>query len=191
MSKLITGMTISLDGLIEDRDGSQGRLYADPQDIRDSDLMQGWIAETGAVLTGRRTFDMAEDPDWYVGNYEFQVPIVVVTHEPPPVAPKQDDNITFTFVEGVESAAAQARAAAGDRAVTVVGGPNVIRQLLRADLVDELHADVMPVLLGGGTRLFEDGDPAIELEKMSVQEVGARTSLRFRVVRSPEPDPPR
>jgi hypothetical protein len=49
-------MTVSLDGFLEDRDGSQRRLYTDLQDIRDSDFLQGWIAETGAVLMGRRTF---------------------------------------------------------------------------------------------------------------------------------------
>lgn len=117
------------------------------------------------------------------------MPIVVVTHRPPPVAPKQDENLTFTFVtDGVEFAAAEAIAAAGDKAVTVVGGPNVIRPLLRAGLVDELHVDVMPLLLGAGSRLFEDADPAIALEKPSVQEIGATTSLRFRVVRSSEAD---
>lgn len=75
-------------------------------------------------------------------------------------------------------------AAAGDKAVQVVGGPDLIRQLLRAGLVDELHIDVMPVLLGAGLRLFDDTalEP-VELEKIGVQEVGPRTSLRFRVTR--------
>jgi dihydrofolate reductase len=71
---------------------------------------------------GRRTFDMAEDPDWYVGNHEFQVPIFVLTHQPPAVAPKQDERLTFTFVtDGVASAVAQAKAAAGERVVGVIG----------------------------------------------------------------------
>ena len=146
--------------------------------------MKAAIEETGAVLMGKRTFEMA-DPDLYVGNYEFQVPIFVLTHHPPRVPPKQDERLTFTFVsDGVESAIAQARSAAGDKAVQVVGGASVIQQLLRAGLVDELHVDVMPVLLGAGLRLFEDIDPErVRLEKFAVQEVGARTSLRFRVVR--------
>src|SRR3972149_2142448 len=95
--------------------------------------MNGLIEETGAVLMGRRTFEMAADPDWYVGSYELQVPIFVLTHEPPRVAPKHDEHLTFTFVtDGIESAVKQAKAAAGDRAVTVVGGADGIRQLLRA-----------------------------------------------------------
>jgi dihydrofolate reductase len=128
----------------------------------------------------------ADDPDWYVGNYEFQVPILVVTHRPPRVPPKQDEQLTFTFVaEGVEAAIARAKTAAGARAVQVVGGPSLIRQLLDADLVDELHLDVMPLLLGAGLRLFDSRDLRVRLEKVAVQEIGARTSLRFRVKNQP------
>jgi dihydrofolate reductase len=63
----------------------------------------------------------------------------------------------------------------------VIGGVDVIRQLLEAGLADELRVDVMPVLLGGGRRLFEDGLEDLQLEKIDVQEVGARTSLAFRI----------
>jgi dihydrofolate reductase len=124
------------------------------------------------------------DPDRYVGNYEFQVPIFVLTHHPPEKPPKQDERLTFTFVtDGVVSAVEQARAAAGDRTVQVVGGPSVVQQLLRERLVDELRVDVMPVLLGGGLRLFENVDPeGVQLEKADVEDLGPRTSLSFRVV---------
>ena len=143
--------------------------------------MNAAVEQTGAVLMGRRTFEMA-DPDSYVDNYEFQVPIFVVTHNPPPVPPKQDEHLTFTFVsDGVESAVAQATAAAGDKAVQVVGGVDVTRQLLEAGLADELRVDVMPVLLGAGLRLFEDGLEHVQLEKLRVQEVGPRTSLSFHI----------
>ncbi len=83
----------------------------------------------------------------------------------------------------IASALEQAKRAAGDKAVTVVGGPSLVQELLRAGLVDELHVDVMPVLFGNGLRLLENLDPErVRLEKIAVQEVGARTSLRFRVV---------
>jgi dihydrofolate reductase len=145
--------------------------------------MNAAIEETGAVVMGRRTFEMA-DPDSYVGAYEFQVPIFVVTHHPPAVQPRQDEHLTFTFVtDGVESAIEQAKDAAGDRVVQVVGGPSLIQQLLGAGLADELWIDVMPVLLGGGLRLLENLDPErLRLEKLEVREVGARTTLGFRVV---------
>lgn len=124
------------------------------------------------------------DPDSYVGDYEFQVPIFVLTHHPPERPPKQDERLTFTFVtDGAASATEQAKAAGGDKAIQVVGGPNVVQQLLRAGLVDELRVDVMPVVLGGGLRLLENVDPElVRLQKIDVREVGARTSLRFRVL---------
>jgi dihydrofolate reductase len=78
----------------------------------------------------------------------------------------------------------QATDAAGDKAVQVIGGVDVTRQLLDAGLADELRVDVMPVLLGSGRRLFEDGLEHIELEKLGVQEVGPRTSLTFGIEKS-------
>ena len=181
MAKVIVGMTLSLDGFVADAEGSVGRLYPDLEALRGTPYMDGLIDQTGAVLMGRRTFEMG-DPDSYVGNYEFQVPIFVVTHEPPPVAPKQDENLTFTFVtDGVESAVEQASAAAGDKAVQVVGGASLSQQILAAGRADELQIDLMPVVLGEGLPFFEQGLD-VRLEKLGVQEIGVRTSLTYRVI---------
>jgi len=181
MATVIAGMTMSLDGFVEDEEGSAGALYPDLEELQDAPYLKAMQAETGAVLMGRRTFDMAGDADDYADSYELQVPIFVVTHTPPAVEPKRNERLSFTFVtDGVRSAVAQATEAAGERAVTVVGGVDLTRQLLDADLVDELCVDVMPVLLGGGRRLFE-GSRSTVLEKLRVDEAGMRTSLRFRV----------
>lgn len=183
-ARVIAGMTTSLDGFVADQNGSAALLYPDLAAIRDFPYMQTMIERTGAVLMGRRTFEMG-DPDSYVGEYEFQVPIFVVTHRPPEAPPSQDEHLTFTFVtDGVESAVTRARAAAEDRDVQVVGGVDLTRQLFRAGLIDELHIDVMPVLLGTGLRLFDEESPPAVFEKIDVQEVGARTSLRFSVTQS-------
>jgi len=181
MAPVHTGMTMSLDGFVADRNGRTARL-SDPAASGGSAYMTELIQATGAVVMGRRTFAMAEDPDWYVGNYEFQVPIFVLTHTPPPVVPKQDENLTFTFVtDGIESAIAQAKAAAGTRVVQALGA-SVVRQVLRAGLADELQVDVAPVLLGAGLRLFDDPDlEGVALRKAGVREVGTFTSLRFLV----------
>jgi dihydrofolate reductase len=182
LAKVIVGMTISLDGFVADQNGNAGRLYPDLAALRYTSYMKDAIKQTGAVLMGRRTFEMA-DPDSYVGNYEFQVPIFVLTHHPPSAAPKQDEHLTFTFVtRDVESAVAQAKAASRRKAVQMVGGVSIARQLFDAWLADELHVDIMPVFLGTGLRSFESSSLAlVRLEKIKVQEVGARTSLRFRV----------
>jgi hypothetical protein len=92
MAKVILGMTTSLDGFIADQNGRAGRLYPDLAALRGTAYMNDVIEETGAVLMGKGTFEMG-DPDSYVGNYEFQVPIFVLTHHPPRVAPKQEPQI--------------------------------------------------------------------------------------------------
>jgi len=184
MARVIAGMTVSLDGFVQDAEGSAVALYPDLADLQDSPYTKAMQQETGAVLMGRRTFDMAGDTDSYADSYELQVPIFVLTHTPPAVAPERNEQLYVTFVtDGVESAVARAAEAAEERAVTVVGGVDLNRQLLAPGLVDELRVDVMPVLLGAGLRLF-DGTPPVALEKLGVDDVGARTSLRFRVLRS-------
>jgi dihydrofolate reductase len=186
MAKVIAGATVSLDGFVQDADGSFAALYADFDELTGSAYMRALQEETGAVLMGRRTFDLAEDPDSYAEDYEFQVPIFVVTHTPPPVEPKRNERLWITFVtDGVEAAVKRAVEAAGERDVTFIGGADLFRQLMAAGLVDELSVDVMPVLLGNGVRLF-DGSPPATLEKVSVQEVGVRTCLRYRVVPAAE-----
>lgn len=182
MATVIAGMTMSLDGFVEDADGSTAALYTDFDDLLESPMMKTLQEKVGAAVMGRRTFDGAPDPDGYADRYEFQVPIFVLTHNAPAVAPKRNDRLYFTFVtDGVKSLVLQAAEAAGDRAVLVIGGADLNRQLLAAGLVDELWVDVMPVLLGSGRRLFEDTG-RIDLERIGVDEIGAaRTSLRFRV----------
>lgn len=185
MEKVILGMTISLDGFINDREGSVEALYPDLASWRDTEVGKESIQNTGAVVMGRHSFDMAEDPDWYVGNYEYQVPIFVLTHQPPKKKPKETDQLTFTFVtDGLESAVRQAKEAAGDKDVNIIGAANTAQQCLKAGLADELHVDIMPVLLCGGLRLFEHiGAEQIQLERIKVMELpGGRTHLRFRFV---------
>ncbi|MCP3027731.1 dihydrofolate reductase family protein [Halobacillus sp. A5] len=185
MAKVILGMTMSLDGYINDRKGSVSRLYQDLEELRESEVLQESIRNTGAVVMGRNAYDIADDPDLYAGNYEYQVPIFVLCGNQPQKHPKESDQLTFTFVtQGVETAIAQAREAAGDKDVTVIGGASTIQQCIKAGLADELEIDIMPVLLCGGLKLFDHiGESPIELEKVKVKEIGERTSMHFRVVK--------
>jgi len=105
MTRAVLGMTMSLDGFINDRRGSVGALYPDLDTLRNTEPLQEAIHNTGAVVMGRNAFAMAKDPDSYAGNYEFQVPIFVLTHEAPNRRPKETGTLTFTFVtDGIESA---------------------------------------------------------------------------------------
>jgi dihydrofolate reductase len=159
-------------------------LYPDFEALRESEILQEAINDTGAVVMGRHAYDMANGD---FTDYEFQAPIFVVTHHVRQKAAKgENDRLTFTFVtDGVESAIAQARAAAGEKDVTVIGGASTIQQCLQAGLVDELQIDLMPILLGGGLRLFENlVEAEIELEGTKVVPLpGGRTHMRFRVTK--------
>lgn len=186
MGKIILGMTLSLDGYVNDADGSASLLYSDLDTLRYTEPLRQSIEKTGAVVMGRKAYAMANNPDWYASNYEYQVPIFVLTHEPPRRRPKETDQLRFTFVtDGIDSAVRQAQEAAGDKDVTVIGGAVTTRLFLKARLGDELHIDIMPVLLGGGLRLFEDfTTPAIQLERLAVLALpGGRTHLRYRIVK--------
>ena len=183
MGTVVAGMMMSLDGYIQDSNGSVARLYPDFDALRQTDLLQEEIRRTGAVVMGRRAYDMAQGD--FTG-YEFQVPIFVLTHQAPEtVAKGENEQLRFTFVtDGIEHAIAQARAAAGEKDVAVIGGAQTVQQCLHAGLVDELQIDLVPLLLGGGLRLFEQpGSKPVELERIRVIEYPWFTHLRFRVLR--------
>ncbi len=186
MAKVIVGMTMSLDGYVNDRNGGVGALYPDLNTLRHTELMQRYIRDTGAVVMGRNAYEMAEDPDSYAGNYEFQVPIFVLTHEVPKRLPNETGTLSFTFVtDGIESAIKQAKKVARNKDVQVIGGASTARQCIKARLADELHIDIMPVLLCGGLPLLEDiSTNQIRLEKAKVDDLPAgRTHLEFRVMK--------
>jgi dihydrofolate reductase len=129
---------------------------------------------------------MAEEPDWFAGNYEFQVPIFVVTEKKPKKHPVETGGLTFTFVtDGMERAIRQAKDAAGNRDVTIIGSADTCRECLIKGVADELHVDIIPVFLKEGFRPFDDlGDASIRVERIKVTGLPAgRTHLRFRVVK--------
>jgi dihydrofolate reductase len=183
-AKVIGGMAMSLDGFVNDGNGSVARLYPDMEAMHETEVLQEAMKNTGAVLMGRHTYDMANGD--FTG-YEFQVPIFVVTHHvPEQVAKGENENLHFTFVtDGLESAVRQAKGAAGEnKVVTVVGGASILQQLMKAGLLDELQVDIAPVLLGEGLRLFEHlAAQQIELEKIKVTDSSFTTAFHFRIVK--------
>src|SRR5664279_5081501 len=183
MGKVVGGMTFSLDGFVSDAEGDVSRLYPDLGSLRYTEMLQEEIRTTGAVVMGRHSYNMG-DPDLYLEDYEYQVPIFVLTHHVPEKKPKETQALTITFItESIERAIARAKAAAGEKNVTLIGA-SVNQQCLNAGLCDELHIGLMPVLLGSGLRLFEHIDlTRIRLEKFKVFESGARTDIWFRVIR--------
>jgi dihydrofolate reductase len=177
MANVIIGATMSLDGFISDRNGDVSCLYPDFEALHGTEMLREEIRTTGAVVMGRHAYDMAAGD--FTG-YEYQTPIFVLTHHvPEQAAIGQNDRLTITYVaDGVESAVAQAKAAAGAKHVTVVGGANTAQQCIRAGLVDEIHIGVVPVVLGDGLRFFEPlANEGLNLVQTRVFESPTRTDL--------------
>jgi len=149
----------------------------------DDERFAAAIEASGAVVMGRRMFDHGEGP--WGDEPPFHKPVFVLTHRPREPLSKEGGT-TFTFVDGVESALAQARAAANGKDVAVAGGGEAIRQLVAAGLLDELEVHLVPVLLGGGVPLFDfDPDTAarVAFEPLHAIESPGVTHLRFAVRR--------
>ncbi len=186
MSKVILGLTISLDGYAEDTDGSVGKLYPDLKTLRETDVLKESISSTGSVVMSKKEFSMAEDPDSIADNYEYQVPIFVFTDTVPKKLPKENEKLTFTFItDGIKNAVLKAKTAAKDKNVTIIGSASTTQQCLKARLADELHVDIIPIFLKKGYRPFEDiGNKSINLERITVITLPeGRTHLRFRILK--------
>jgi len=156
----------------------------------DDELVRSIWPRVGAVIMGRKMFSggsgpWESDPNadaWWGDNPPFHVPVFVLTHHQRETVVK-DGGTTFQFVtDGIQSAYEQARAAAGDRDISLGGGASVVQQYLRAGFVDELNIHVAPILLGGGVSLFgELGTDAPQLKLTSVTESPHVTHLGYEV----------
>jgi len=191
VSASVLYMSMSLDGYIagsDDQPGNPGgdgfmRLHewlAGGESGRPpgpAGEMYDQMEATGAVLVGRRT---AEQVDHYNGNHHG-VPIVVVSRRPPPASVASYPSVTYV-TDGIESAMAQAKAAAGDRDV-LVHGAYTAQRALEAGVLDELQIHQIPVLFGQGRRLFDVLPSRVELEIARVIDTPQATHIRYRVRR--------
>lgn len=147
-------------------------------------------ADVGAEIMGRGKFGppgggpWGEDPwqGWWGEDPPFHKPVFVLTHHEREPLTLSDS--TFVFVtDGIESALDQAREAAGEKDVFIGGGAETINQYLAAGVVDEIELHVVPILLGGGKRMFEGVGPDLRLEQLRAVEAPGVTHLSYRVVR--------
>jgi dihydrofolate reductase len=155
-----------------------------------SEIVEEYDENLGAVVMGRNMFGGGPGPwgsdpwnGWWGDDPPFHVPVFVLTHhEREPL--EMDGGTTFHFVtDGIESALEQAKAAAGGKDVRLGGGAEAAQQYLAAGLIDELQLNVVPVLLGGGSRLFENVGTDVGLELDRVVAAPEVTHVRYRVSR--------
>jgi len=196
MTKVIAGITTSVDGYIAGPDDGPGKglgeggeqlhywVFGGPWSYDSESLGEptgedaAWLSETmariGAVVGGRWTYEAAEH--WGDKN-PWGLPFFIVTRRPEDEPPGG----AFTFVSGVAEAIEQAKDAAGGKDVHVMGGAEIIRQALAAGLVDELTIIIAPVALGGGKLLFEGFAQPLELEHAGVRQSPFATFIEYRV----------
>lgn len=190
MSTVLIDISMSLDGYVTASGsrpdvpmgdgGERLHTWAFGEEDRNRELMAN-AGALGALIAGRTTYD--QSVLWWgadVPTGPARRPLVVVTHEVPTDVPADS---VYTFVTGgVEAALVEARRLAGTADVAVMGGAQIAQQFIRAGLVDEISIHVVPVLFGGGKRLFEHlGDQHVVLERPSVVETDSATHLRYRI----------
>jgi dihydrofolate reductase len=197
MSKVIAGITTSVDGYVAGPDDGPGKglgeggerlhswVFGGPWTYdseptgemlpEDKAWMDDAMGGLGAIVGGRWTYEAAEH---WGGTNPWGIPFFIVTHRPG----EQPPGGHFTFVDGVAEAIEQAKVAAGGEHVHVMGGADVIRQALDAGLVDELTIIIAPLILGRGKRLFEGFERDVELEHLGVRQSKYATFVDYRLL---------
>lgn len=197
MGKVAVDISMSLDGFIAGSNDNVDQLHQWLYDLagwrephgleggktdRDSEILEEGFKTVGAIVMGKRMFELAERP--WGDNPPFHMPVFVLTHHEREKITKEGGTTFFFVTDGIESALKQAQAAAGDKNVAVAGGANIIQQYLKAGFLDEIQIHLIPVLLGDGIRLFDHlGTAQIELESTRVIASSDVTHLQFRVVK--------
>jgi dihydrofolate reductase len=199
MSKVIADITMSLDGYVTapgadsehglgiDGEPIHAWVLEEPRSASDEEVLAGSFGMTGAVVMGRRLYDIVDGPHGWSDDVGYghdrdqsaAPPCFVVTHSVPTQVRLAS---RFQFVtDGVAAAIELARKTAGDKHVVIMGGANVIDQALDSGLVDELRIHLSPLLLGGGTKLF-DLTGRITLVQLDVTVSPRATHLTYDVI---------
>ena len=194
MGKITAFLSMSLDGFIagpkddnrpdrelEALDKLSDWMFRGKTGSEAVEFQEQLFKSIGAVVMGRRIFDIGVGP--WGDNPVYHAPVFVLTHKPEEIMVKQGGT-TFTFVtDGAKSALNQAKAAAGNKDIRVIGGANVVQQFINEKWLDEIEIHLIPILLGEGIRLFDHIDKPIELERIQVTESPDVTHLKFRILK--------
>jgi dihydrofolate reductase len=195
MTKVVADITMSLDGFVTGPNagpehglgigGEPLHTWATESDNEvDAEVLRDAVEATGAVVLGRRLFDVVDGPNGWSDNMGYgarhatKPPMFVVTHRIPESVRLASQ---FRFVtDGLEAAIDQARVAAREKNVVVMGGGHVVRQCVEARLIDALQLHLAPLVLGSGTPLFDGGQPAQFIQE-SVRVSPFATHLTYRL----------
>lgn len=184
MGKVLLDMAISLDGFIAGHNNADIGLhhwYFAPAPASAA-VIDELVSSIGAIIMGKSTYGMGDEADGFADD-PYTAARFVLTHHPPEKIAKGAESFIFV-TDGIASALQQAQAAAGDKVIAIGGGANVAQQYLRAGLVDEIQLHIIPKLVGGGLRLFEQHtENTVQLECTRVIESSGVTHIKYNVIR--------
>lgn len=183
MGTVLIDMAMSLDGFvagINDEDGSLHDWYFDPSPASRA-VIEESIHTLGAIVMGRRSYDIGAAHDGFVNN-PYQIPHIIITHNVPEKRAAGAEDFIFS-TDGIERALQQAYAVAGEKPIAIGGGASIARQFLQAGLVDEIQLHLVPILLGNGIQLFDSMGKSVELESKKVITAPDVTHLFYKVVK--------
>ncbi len=198
--QVIVNQTISADGYSAGLSQTEERPFGEDGGDGWGDRLHAWMFDTGeenhaeveqinaasAVVMGRNMFGPVRGEwdrqwnGWWGDNPPFHAPVFVLTHHAREPQPMEGGTTYYFVTDGIESARAQAREAAGDGDVSIHGGAETINQYLAAGLIDELRLHIVPLLLGAGTRLFEGVSP-LNLEQVTARAASTVMHVTYRV----------
>lgn len=178
MAKVIIHATITLDGFMADPDGGLDWMFGFPTADEDQSVVDAVMAQLGAVVGGANKQQTVEDDGQPYGGM-LKIPVFLMTHSVH--EPIDKNGVTYTFVvDDIAQAIALAKDAAGDKAVSLLGG-SIARQALKLGLVDEVHLHVVPMLLGNGISLFAGLGERIRLERIHTSAYASETHMIYKV----------
>lgn len=201
MGRVIANITISADGYSAGLNQTEKRPFGDDGGDGWGDRLHAWmfdnadenraeldqIAPAGAYIMGRNMFGPVRGEwdrqwnGWWGEDPPYHTQVFVLTHYPRDPQP-MDGGTTYHFVtDGIESALARAREAAGEGEISIQGGATTINEYLAAGLIEELRLHIVPLTLGGGTRMF-DGVPPLNLEQVYARAASTVTHVTYRVL---------
>jgi dihydrofolate reductase len=205
MGNVFTGLTISADGYSAGLNQTEERPFGDDGGDGWGDKLHAWYANTEenkaeieemitakAFIMGRNMFGPVRGEwdrqwnGWWGDEPPYHAPVFVLTHHPRDPQPMAGGTTYHFVTDGIESAMAQAREAAGDGDIAVIGGATTVNQYLAAGLIDELRLHITPMTLGAGTRLF-DGVPGLQLEQVKSRAADLVTHITYRVLKGDQP----
>lgn len=198
MSKVICGISMSIDGFVAGEGMTEEKPFGDMPD----EVLHRWMFEepekhraeldqvpgAGAQIMGRNMYGPAGESydkswkGWWGDNPPFHVPVFVLTHRPRDPIPMEGGTTYYFVTEGIHHALELAQQAAGDKPVAIVGGANTVNQYLAAGLIDELWLHISPLTLGHGARLFENV-PSLRMEPLSVGGTELVTHIKYRILK--------